>query len=256
VKQEGIGALAFIPLTVKGELIGKFMTYYRTPHIFSDAEVSLAVTIARQLAFSLERVQAEDRRRQAEEDRELLLGESRHRIKNTLATVQAIAGQTLRHTPPGERQAIVDRLQALGEAHELLTSANWDQAALRDVVERALAPFQRRQSDRFIVDGPTVRLPAATALTLTLCMHELATNAAKYGALSNGTGRVHIVWQPVGHPSPNLVRLSWRESGGPAVSVPERKGFGSVLIEQSFGEDGKVLDFQPDGLRCTLAVML
>ena len=99
VKAEGIAALAFIPLVVQGQLIGKFMTYYPSPHVFTDGEMELAVTIARQLGFGLERMGAEEHRRQAEEAKELLLNESRHRIKNTLATVQAIAGQTLRDIP-------------------------------------------------------------------------------------------------------------------------------------------------------------
>ena len=189
VKAEGIGALAFIPLTEKGNLVGKFMTYYRTPHAFTEGEVSLGVTIARQLGFSLERMRAEKERSSAEEAKELLLNESRHRIKNTLATVQAIAGQTLRHTPAAEREAFFARLHALGEAHELLTSQNWDEAPLRDVVSHALNPFETDQDMRFIVEGPAISVPAQTSLMLTLCLHELATNAVKYGALSNGTGR-------------------------------------------------------------------
>jgi GAF domain-containing protein len=134
VKAEGVAALAFIPLIEKGELVGKFMTYYKAPHAFTEAEMVLAVTIARQLGFSLER-------RSAEQAKELLLNESQHRIKNTLATVQAIAGQTLRHTPPAEREAFQARLQARGEAHDLLTSGNWDEAPLREVVAHALRPF-------------------------------------------------------------------------------------------------------------------
>jgi two-component sensor histidine kinase len=195
VKAEGIEALAFIPLTAKGQVIGKFMTYYTAPHAFTEAEVALAVTIARQLGFSIERMRAEEQRRAAEEAKQLLLSESRHRIKNTLATVQAIAGQTLRHTPRGERQAFLARLHSLGEAHDLLTSENWDRALLHDVVARTVKPFETSQQDRFVVEGPQIWLSASTALTLTMCLHELATNAAKYGALSNDAGRVHVTWE-------------------------------------------------------------
>ena len=116
VKAEGIRALAFIPLIARGELVGKFMAYYPTPHVFTEADIDLAVTIARQLGFSIERLRAEDAK-------ELLLNESKHRIKNTLATVQAIAGQTLRNTPSDELQAFLARLHALGEAHDLLTAS-------------------------------------------------------------------------------------------------------------------------------------
>src|SRR5205085_8433978 len=135
----------------------------------TEGEIDIAVTIARQLGFSLERLRAEDERRRAEE---LLLSESRHRIKNTLATVQAIAGQTLRHTPPDERQAFMARLHALAEAHELLTIENWNQASMRDVLSRALKPFETPQQERFVADGPDVWLPANSSLMLTLCLHE------------------------------------------------------------------------------------
>ena len=122
VKAEGIAALAFIPLTARGELVGKFMTYYEAPHVFTEAEMDLAVTIARQLGFGLERVRAEEERRKAERAKELLVSESRHRIKNTLATVQAIASQTLRRTQGDDLQTFFARLHALGEAHELLSA--------------------------------------------------------------------------------------------------------------------------------------
>jgi PAS domain S-box-containing protein len=114
VKAEGITALAFIPLIANGKLVGKFMAYYPAPHAFTEADVKLAVTIARQLGFSIQRMQAE-------EAKELLLNESKHRIKNTLATVQALAGQTLRNAPSDDLQAFLARLHALGEAHDLLT---------------------------------------------------------------------------------------------------------------------------------------
>ena len=138
IKVEGIKALAFIPLVAQGDLIGKFMTYYPVPHAFTAAEMGLAITIARQLGFSLERMRAEQHRRLAEEAKELVLNESRHRIKNTLATVQALAGQTLRDIPPAQQKAFLARLHALGEAHELLTSGDWHQAPLLDVIKRAL----------------------------------------------------------------------------------------------------------------------
>ena len=105
---------------------------------------------------------------------------------------------------------------------------------MREVVGRALKPFEANRHDRIIVDGPNVALPAKSSLMLTMCLHELATNAAKYGALSNGTGQVHVLWELLGNGSDRKVRLSWRETGGPPVTAPQRKGFGSVLIEQSF----------------------
>ena len=251
IKAEGIAALAFIPLTTMGGLVGKFMTYYTAPHSFTEAEIRVAVTIARQLGFGLERMRAEEERQSAEDAKELLLNESRHRIKNTLATVQAIAGQTLRHTKEDELHAFLARLHALGEAHELLTTQNWNQAQLRDVVERALKPFESRQQNCFVAAGPSVWLPANTSLNLTLCLHELATNAVKYGALSNGTGQVRVSWELAGDADKRRLRITWQENGGPPIRVPERKGFGSLLI-QSVGEGETCLDFRPDGLRCLL----
>ena len=193
----------------------------------------------------------------AEESRELLLQESQHRIRNTIATVQAIAGQTLRHTPPEEQKAFVARLHALGQAHGLLTSKNWDQAPLSAVVERALGPFLVPGRKRIAIKGPDVWLPANKSLSLTLALHELATNAAKYGALSNGTGRVGVSWNVIDTGGGRKVKLAWRETGGPPVGVSERKGFGSLLIEQSFAGEGQtVFDYKPKGLRCSLEIAL
>jgi two-component sensor histidine kinase len=252
VKAEGIGALAFIPLTVKGKLVGKFMTYYKVRHVLTGPELALAVTIARQLGFSLERLRAEEERQKAEDAKELLLAESRHRIKNTLATVQAIAGQTLRNGGPDALDGFIARLHALGEAHDLLTTENWDWAPLREVVTRAVKPFQASQPDRFTCEGPAVWLPAQTSLTLTMCLHELATNAVKYGALSNGSGRVQLGWEPIDDGDRRKVRITWQETGGPPVAVPQRKGFGSLLIASS-SEGESAVDYRPDGVRCLIA---
>lgn len=251
VRAEGIGALAFIPLTARGELIGKFMTYYATPHDFARGELELALTIARQLGFGLERLWAEDERRQAEEARELLLNESRHRIKNTLATVQAIAGQTLGAVHADEMGSFFARLQALGQANELLTAEHWNRAPLRTVVEHALEPFRTGDKDRIVADGPDASLPAQVSPRLTMCLHELATNAAKYGALSNGTGHLRLDWE-LGR---DALVLTWKETGGPPVRKPACKGFGSRLIEAS-GEAGSRLEFGPDGLSCVLVLRL
>jgi PAS domain S-box-containing protein len=250
IKAEGIAAIAFIPLTTKRGLVGKFMAYYAASHSFTEAEIKVAITIARQLGFALERMRAEDERQSAEEAKELLLNESRHRIKNTLAMVQAIAGQTLRHTKEDELRAFLARLHALGEAHELLTTQNWSQAHLRDVVERALKPFESRQNC-IVAKGPSVWVPANTSLNLTLCLHELATNAVKYGALSNRKGQVRVSWEVAREGDKRSLRLTWLENGGPPVKTPRRKGFGSLLI-QSSGEGETCLDFRPGGLRCLL----
>ena len=250
VKDEGIAGLAFIPLMANGTLIGKFMTYYAVPHAFSDADFGLALIIARQLGFAIERIQTE-------RARELLLQESRHRIKNTLATVVAIAGQTLQRTPARERNAFLARLRALAEAHDSLTTESWHHASMRDLVDRALRPFQPNPPGRLVRRGPNVAVSATHSLMLSLCLHELATNAAKYGALSNGSGRLGVTWRVVGGDADRKVMVRWRETGGPPVSSPQRKGFGSLLIERSFGAkpDG-CLQFRPEGLICSFEVPL
>ncbi len=243
---EGIGALAFIPLTANGQLVGKFMTYYAVPHEFSAGDIDVAVTLARQLGFAIER-------RKAEDARKLLAAESQHRIKNTLATVQAMVSQTLQRCPPEERDALVARLSALNEAYDLLIRENWNLAQMRDLVSGALKPFATGLQDRFHVEGPPVWVPAQSSLAVTMCLHELATNAAKYGALSNRTGQIQVGWDLV---EAHKIKLHWRETGGPPVKAPAQKGFGSRLIEASFGDGETSLDFRPDGLRCSFEVTL
>ena len=252
---EGIGALAFIPLTTRGGLIGKFMAYYPTAHVFTDEEITIAVTIARQLAFGLERMRAEDERQAAEEAKDLLLSESKHRIKNTLATAQAIARQTLRDANPDEVEALLARLHARGEAHDLLTIEKWHQAPLRGVIDRALKPFESQQQNRFVIEGTSVWIPANTSLNLTLCLHELATNSVKYGALSNRSGHVRVSWELSVEQDQRRLCLTWQEKGGPPVKLPDRKGFGSLLVELT-GQGKTCVDFRPDGVRCLLELPL
>jgi two-component sensor histidine kinase len=194
----------------------------------------------------------------AEEQRKLLLDELNHRVKNTLATVQSIAAQTLRVTPEPRafRAAFEARLMALSGVHNLLTDGNWEGARLEDVLRAELAPHG---GDRFRLDGPPVRLTAQEALTFALVTHELATNAAKYGALSSPDGRVSIDWSAPPDGDRRRLVLDWRENGGPPVSAPSRQGFGSRLIERSIRNDmhgETTMSFDPDGLRCRISIRL
>lgn len=391
VRAEGIRGLAFIPVVAQGVLIGKFMTYYDTPHAFDEHETHLSITIARQLGFSLERLRAEEARRiaeaelseksaqldmimetvpaiiwiahdsqaqritgsrygaeflrlptdgnqsltapdgerpthfrvlkdgeelaaeelpvqraargeevldeelevafddgtsrwelanarpirdgegrpigavgaalditerkEAEEHRKLLIDELNHRVKNTLAIVQGLAQQTFRGegVSPVARNAFEGRLAALASAHNLLTRGNWEKAFLHEIADEAIGGCGPARS-RISLDGPPVMLEPKQAGTIAMALHELCTNAMKYGALSNGTGTVAFAWRRSGGPDPRL-RLVWRESGGPAVSPPKRRGFGSRMIEQALAQDlqGDVaMDFMPDGLVCTI----
>jgi two-component system, chemotaxis family, CheB/CheR fusion protein len=198
-------------------------------------------------------------RRQAQEQQEFLVGEMKHRVKNTLATVQAIAMQTLKRTPVDEREAFIVRLHALAKAHDLLSLKSWDRAQLRDVVGTALGAFQEAHRARFLIEGPDdVWLEANRSLLLAMALHELATNAVKYGALSNGSGHVSVTWDlPKSGGSKRLI-LRWEERGGPTVRPPERKGFGSQLIERAVqaGLGTTRLTFDPQGVTCILDVTL
>jgi PAS domain S-box-containing protein len=199
-----------------------------------------------------------DARRQDEERMELLIDELNHRVRNTLAIVNAIATQTLKHSPSVQefRLAFGGRIAALAKAHTLLATTKWTASTLHDLIVQQLAPYAKDRADALIVAGPRLLVNPKQALTLSLVMHELAANAAKYGALSAPTGRVEIRWQI--EPDRSL-RLTWDERGGPQVASPTRRGFGSQLIEfniaHEFGGEAR-LDFRPAGLECVLTIPL
>ena len=155
----------------------------------------------------------------------------KHRVKNTLATVMAIARQTFRDSSTGARDAFDARIQALASAHDLLTLRNWDGALVEAVVESALDPFRESNRERFRVSGPPASLDTDKALVTSMILHELGTNAVKSGAFSNAEGVVSVKWElSAGR---DRLRLQWRESGGPPVQPPRRRGFGSVMIERA-----------------------
>jgi two-component system CheB/CheR fusion protein len=194
-------------------------------------------------------------RRRLEEIRTILLAEMKHRIKNNLATVQAFATMTMHSATRQEHAAFLARLHALGAAHDLITHQHWDRAQLRDVVTSALAPFTEREDAHISLDGPDVILDANKVLLLSLALHELATNAVKYGALSNEVGQVSIGWSAA---EQGRVRIAWSETGGPPVTPPRRTGFGSRLIERTLaGEQGSVaFDYRPQGLVCSIELFI
>jgi PAS domain S-box-containing protein len=191
-------------------------------------------------------------RRKAEKAKELLLHEIKHRVKNTLGTVQAIAFQTFHQAPHSERNAFNARLRALAGAHDLLTSHEGDCISSVMMVERALAPFREERAERITMEGPDVHLGSDKALLLTMVLHELATNAVKYGALSDAAGRVSLSWRE--EAEPGRLAFDWRESGGPTVKPPTSRGFGSTLIERALQQEhGRAqLQFAPSGLICRL----
>jgi len=360
IANEGIGALAFIPLMSDGGVAGKFMAYHDAPHAFSREELDLGLTIARQLGFAIERErarafrrQSQDRQRrsdaefrmmadnmaqlawmadasgaaywfnkrffdytgltaddldnpakrqalnhpdhaervranfrrciesgqpwedtfplrgkdgefrwflsralpiydedgrvarwfgtntdvterlQGEEQRTLLINELNHRVKNTLATVQSLAMQTLREDEQNKAALALfsSRLGALSRAHDILTNEHWKGAQLRQIVDQSVAPF--RTTDRIDVGGPDARVTPKQALALSIALHELGTNAMKYGALSNQDGRITLAWSV----DEGALHMNWRENGGPPVTPPTRSGFGTRLIERSLTND-------------------
>ncbi len=385
VRGEDIRGLAFIPLMAEGHVVGKFMCYYERPRIFAEYERDLAVTIARQVGFSIERARAEAARCKAEEElreseerfrlmsehapvmiwmsdasgrclhlnrmlrefwgvndknfvdfdwrstmhpedadeigrqiwdalmrranvvirgrykdnkheyrilqtdarprlspsgeflgmlgvnvditereradaqRELLLAELNHRVKNTLAVVQGIAHQTLRSAAdlPQARNAFEGRLVALAAAHNLLTRSNWENASIADIAADTLQS-RGGNAERVRVTGPEVLLGPKESVAIAMALHELNTNALKYGALSNEDGKVELEWSVAREGTPR-VRLVWQERGGPPVRPPEHRGFGSLLLERTLARDlsGSVdLEYRRGGVRCTIEMPL
>lgn len=215
----------------------RFLDFIYQPIVESDGSISGVFVEGSDMT---DRVLANQRQR-------LLLDELNHRVKNTLATVQAIAQQTLRgaSTPETFAAAFEARLLALSQTHNALTESQWAGAGLRQILVQELGPYG---AERIRMDGPDVHLPARVALSLGMVFHELATNAAKYGALST-SGRLLLDWSLPDEGE--TLRFRWREAGGPPPRKPERRGFGSRLIERSITAElrGKIdTDYSPEGL--------
>jgi PAS domain S-box-containing protein len=196
-------------------------------------------------------------RKRGEELRQLLLNELNHRVKNTLAIVQGIASQTFRNADiaVAARRSFEARLMALASVHDVLTHENWDSAQLRDVVTVALRPHGGDDHTRFSIRGANLRMQPRSAVALALALHELCTNALKYGALAQPSGHVGIDWSV----KDDQFQFEWQERGGPPVTAPVHKGFGSRLIERALSIElnGEVtLDFKMDGTVCRIVAPL
>lgn len=209
--------------------------------------------------------------RRAAEDHQILEWESRqaeirntltrelnHRVKNTLANVLSIIALTRRRSDSldGFADSLTGRIRALSATHDLLTRSEWGPTPIRAVIEAELAPYLAMESGNLMIDGPPVSLAPSEALSLGLALHELATNAAKYGSLSVPTGKVAIQWRLTGA---GAVELDWRESGGPPVSAPDKRGFGRELIERVVAHELNQpveLRFAAEGVLCRLRLPL
>jgi two-component sensor histidine kinase len=235
-------------------VLGTFGTYFRRARAPTAVERLLVETLSHTAALAVERAQRETQR-------ELLLDELNHRVKNTLAVVQSIAAHTLRSEPDPDAFAIAftDRIAALARAHTLLARNFWVAPGVGDVVEACLAPFSVEGEERVRWTGPDARIDSSAAVALSLVLHELATNASKYGALSSQAGAVNVAWEIAAEgETPARARFAWREHGGPTVRPPTATGFGSRLINASAGQLGGsvALRFEPAGVVCELSLPL
>ncbi len=219
--------------------------YIFTPVIGPDGQVEAIAGSTRDVT----------ERKRHEQHQQLLINELNHRVKNTLATVQSIARQTLRSAAGLEdaNAKIEERLLALASAHDILTRENWHSADIRDLAQSTVDAYGA--ADQFQLEGDGCRLDPRRALALAMALHELGTNATKYGALSSRAGRVHLHWSSIDVDGDPRIEVVWQEHGGPAVHEPVQRGFGSRLLERGLKHDlggGVELAFAPEGVRCHL----
>ena len=259
--------LAVPVISRSGTVLGGLFFGHERPGVFTQRTERIVAGIASQAAIAIDnaqlfrsaQIEIEERLR-VEKQQSLLLAELNHRVKNTLAIVQSIATQTLRHadSPEAFRAGFEARVMALAEAHNLLTDSNWAGASLRDIVDRVLMPYAGEERPRHRIPRTDVRVGPKTAVSLVMAFHELATNAAKYGALSNGAGSVKVDWTVITETTPGRLVMSWEETDGPPVSEPTRKGFGSRLIRGLAHEtSGHVqMEFARTGLVCRFDIPL
>ncbi|MGX7875286.1 sensor histidine kinase [Mesorhizobium sp. ORM6] len=200
-------------------------------------------------------------RKLGDERQRLLLRELNHRVKNTLATVQALATQTVRHArrPSEFLEAFGARLQALGIAHDLLSDREWRGIGIRELVQIEIRPFDTADQPRISIAGADLLLSPDQAVGLGLILHELASNALQYGSLSVASGKVDLEWKTRGRKGDRRLVLTWREGGGPQVAPPERHGFGSILIRRSLAKviSSEVThEFRPEGVFAEISMPL
>ena len=269
-RRTGIRAAQTTPLVSRdGNLLGMISTHWSEPHKPSDRDLRLLDILARQAADLLDRTIAEEalRARKQELDRtcaalreteelqKLLTGELSHRVKNMLATVQAIASQTLRHCedPADFVKSFSGRIQSMSRVHSQLSINEWKGTHLHDIVrdQMKLGPVNEAQIS---ASGTPVYLDSTNVPKMAMILHELGTNSLKYGALSNGDGTVTIAWSTDGQG----LEMSWTEQGGPAIATPVKRGFGTKLIEATAlgaGGDAKML-IDADGVRWNIVLPL
>ncbi len=262
-------SLMAVPVLLRnGETHGVLVFGHQRPGEFTQRSERLLAGLTSQAAIALENsrlyrdAQNEiEERRQAQTQQSLLIRELPHRVKNTLATVQAVVGATARSALSIDDfyQAFVGRIISLANTHSLLTEAVWQTASVREIMEKELRPYNDVRGQRITLSGPAVELPSDAAVPIGMAIHELTTNAAKYGALSVPRGRVSVSWEAEAADEGLRLKLVWEESGGPEVSAPTRQGFGSRLLHRVLATqlNAKVdMDFRPEGLKVALETIL
>ncbi|HEV7343603.1 MAG: PAS domain S-box protein [Sphingopyxis sp.] len=256
-----VSYLAVPVVSRSGAVLGGLFFGHDEPAMFNAEVEELVEAVAAQAAVAMDNAHLHEAARveiaarvRAEEELQLTLAEMRHRVKNTLAMVQAIAAQTFRETPSAERQSFEARVRALSDAHDLLTERHWGTVSAGEMIERALHAFDKMKPGRISLAGPHAEVPASRALLAAMALHELGTNAVKYGALSGDTGTVAVDWDIVHEGGRDRLRLRWSEFGGPPVVPPARTGFGTRMLERALrGQGGSAaIEFRPEGVCCTL----
>ncbi|TCP97484.1 two-component sensor histidine kinase [Sphingomonas sp. PP-F2F-A104-K0414] len=242
-------AVVIVPVRERDRTVAVLLIHKDSPYHWTDDEVGF-------LRSAADRLETANARRRDDEQQGLVNGEIAHRLKNALSMVQAVATQTLRgDASPEGLEAFTRRLQALGHGHDALTSGRWKAATLNDILGGVLDGAAIR--DRCTIQGPSVEMGARAALSTSLLIHELATNAVKYGALCAASGHVDITWQIEGDGDECQLALDWAERGGPAVTAPTRKGFGSKLIRLGLvGTGGSDIRYEKEGLRAAFTARL
>jgi len=259
VERAGYRAVQSTPLiAASGELVGVLSTFFRKPHRPSLIETQMIELYAQEAAEIIIRSRNEASLRRSDERQRLLIRELNHRFKNMLMVIEAISRQTAKSaaSPEDFADALAGRLRAIGRAQALLTQSGGRETDLLTLIREQL--LLSTQEDRIACNGPEVPLQARDALDLGLLLHELGTNARKYGALSNDSGCISVKWSLLPGDKPQVLSLHWTERGGPPVRTPTGTGFGSKLIRHlsnSGGGDAQIR-FDPDGVACSFRIVL
>jgi two-component sensor histidine kinase len=243
--EAGARACQSTPLVSKGKVLGMLSTHFGRPHRPDDRKLRLVDLLARQAGDYLERKRADD-------IASTLVMEIQHRSDNLLAVIQAIANRSLSddYSPPEAKAVFQARLQALARANRQLIKSNWTPISLGEIVRSELEPYGGRTK----AEGTHVLLSPKQAQDFSLALHELATNAAKYGALSNGSGTVGISWSVLKQGESSVLTFNWRERGGPPVTIPRTNGFGTAMLRTAFPNSH--LHYPTEGLSCEINLRL